>query len=62
MHRDGMIKTAIALITGSVAAFYSSELPDRFWISYLPVLLLLAFLNSKFRFPILLIAAYFWLV
>ena len=55
-----MIKTAIALITGSVAAFYSSELPDRFWISYLPVLLLLAFLNSKFRFPILLIAAYFW--
>ncbi len=55
-----MIKTAIALITGSVAAFYSSELPDRFWISYLPVLLLLAFLNCKFRFPILLISAYLW--
>jgi len=55
-----MIKTAIALVMGSVAAFYSSDIPDRYWISYLPVLLLLAFLCPKFRFSILLIAAYLW--
>ena len=55
-----MIKTAITLVMGSVAAFYSSDIPDRYWISYLPVLLLLAFLSPKFRFSILLIAAYLW--
>ena len=60
MHRDGMIKIAIALVLGSIAAFYSSVLPDRYWISYLPVLLLLAFFNPKFRFPVLLISAYLW--
>jgi len=60
MHRDGMIKTAIALVIGSVTAFYSSDIPDRYWISYLPILLLLVFLNCKFRSPILLIAAYLW--
>ena len=60
MHRDGMIKTAIALVLGSITAFYSSVLPDQYWISYLPVLLLLAFLNPKYRLPILLIAAYLW--
>jgi competence protein ComEC len=60
MHRDGMIKTAIALIIGSVTAFYSSDLPDRYWISYLPILLLLVFLTSRYRFPILLITAYLW--
>jgi competence protein ComEC len=60
MHRDGMINTAIALFLGSVVAFYSSDIPDRYWISYLPVLLLLAFLNSRYRFPLLMIAAYLW--
>jgi len=55
-----MIKTAIALVIGSVTAFYSSDIPDRYWISYLPILLLLVFLNCKFRSPILLIAAYLW--
>ena len=60
MHKDGMINTAIALVLGSIAAFYSSVIPDRYWISYLPILLLLAFLNSRYRFQILLIAAYLW--
>lgn len=60
MHRDGMIKTAIALVLGSITAFYGSVLPDQYWISYLPVLLLLAFLNPKYRLPILLIAGYLW--
>ncbi len=55
-----MIKTAMALTIGSVAAFYSSDIPDRYWISYLPILLLLAFFNSKYRFLILLIASYLW--
>ena len=45
MHKDGMLKTAVALVLGSIIAFYSREIPDRYWISYLPLLLLLAFLN-----------------
>jgi competence protein ComEC len=60
MHRDGMIKSALVLVLGSVAAFYGTVIPDRYWVSYLPVLLLLAFFNPKFRFPVLLIAAYLW--
>ncbi|MCH6565618.1 MAG: DNA internalization-related competence protein ComEC/Rec2 [Proteobacteria bacterium] len=55
-----MIKTAMVLVLGSVAAFYSSAIPDRYWVSYLPLLLLLAFLNPGYRVPILLIAAYLW--
>jgi len=55
-----MIKTALVLVLGSVAAFYSSAIPDRYWVSYLPLLLLLAFLNPGYRVPILLIAAYLW--
>ena len=55
-----MIKTAIVLVLGSLAAFYSSAIPDRYWVSYLPLLLLLAFLNPRYRVPILLIAAYLW--
>ena len=60
MHRDGMIKSALVLVLGSVAAFYGTAIPDRYWVSYLPVLLLLAFFNPKYRFPILMIAAYLW--
>ena len=55
-----MIRVAIALVVGSIVAFYSNLVPDRYWISYLPVLLLLALLNSKYRFPILLVASYLW--
>ena len=60
MLRDGMIRVAITLVVGSIVAFYSNLIPDRYWISYLPVLLLLALLNSKYRFPILLMASYLW--
>jgi len=55
-----MIKTAIALLLGSIAAFYSNVIPDRYWASYLPILLLLSFLNPRYQFSILLIAAYLW--
>jgi len=55
-----MIKTAMVLVLGSLTAFYSSAIPDRYWVSYLPLLLLLAFLNPRYRVPILLIAAYLW--
>jgi len=55
-----MIKTAMVLVLGSIAAFYSSAIPDHFWVSYLPLLLLLAFLNPRYRVPILFIAAYLW--
>lgn len=60
MHRDGMINLAITLVLGSIVAFYSSVIPDRYWISFLPILLLLAFYNPKYRIPILLMAAYLW--
>ena len=60
MHRDGMIKFAVALVLGSIAAFYNTEIPDRYWFSYLPALLLICFYNPRYRFALLVAAAYLW--
>jgi len=57
---DGMIKTAIAMVLGSVIVFYSNLIPERYWIVYLPVLLLFAFFIPKYRFLITLLAACLW--
>ncbi len=55
-----MINIAAAMILGSIAVFYGGIVPDSYWLSFLPMLLLLAFCNRGYRFPILLAAAYLW--
>ena len=57
---DGMIKTAIAMVLGSVIVFYGNLIPERHWIAYLPVLLLFAFFVPAYRFLITLFAACLW--
>ena len=57
---DGMIKTAIAMVLGSVIVFYGNLVPERDWIAYLPALLLIAFFNHRYRFPIILLASCLW--
>ena len=55
-----MVSNALAIALGSMLAFYGSDIPDRFWISYLPVLLIFACFNPRYRFFILTGTAYLW--
>ena len=34
-----MVNNALAIVLGSMLAFYGSDITDRFWIAYLPLLL-----------------------
>jgi competence protein ComEC len=53
-----MVNHALAFIVGSIFAFFSSDLIDTFWFSYLPIILFLAFLVPKYRFLFLILAAF----
>ncbi|MFV2032132.1 MAG: DNA internalization-related competence protein ComEC/Rec2, partial [Gammaproteobacteria bacterium] len=55
-----MVNYAIAIALGSMLAFYGSDIPDPFWISYLPALLLSAWSTPRYRFLILIVLAYLW--
>lgn len=57
---DDMITNATALILGLVFVFFSSELDDPYWASYLPIILAFAFLNPKYRFVLIILSAYLW--
>ncbi|MFT4607419.1 MAG: competence protein ComEC [Chitinophagales bacterium] len=58
--KDDMITNATALILGLLFAFFSSELNDRYWASYLPIVLALAVLVPQYRFVLIIISAYLW--
>jgi competence protein ComEC len=55
-----MITKAIAIIAGLLFALFSSELNDPYWASYLPIVLALAVLWPKYRFILIILAAYLW--
>ena len=55
-----MIKTAIAMVLGSVVVFYGNLIPGRHWIAYLPALLFFAFFIPRYRFLIILSASCLW--
>lgn len=44
-----MITICLAVICGTALAFWGNSLIDQFWISYLPILLLLAWLQPRIR-------------
>jgi competence protein ComEC len=55
-----MPQLAVAIVLGSLLAFYGNELPDQFWTAFAPILLLLACYCRVYR-PLLLAAAvYLW--
>lgn len=55
-----MPQHAVAIVLGSLLAFYGNELPDRFWSAYVPILLLLCRYNPPYRLLLLAGAAYLW--
>ena len=62
MHRDGVdvVNSALAIALGSTLAFYGSDIPDRFWFAYLPLLLICACFIPRYRFFIFICIAYLW--
>ncbi len=55
-----MPQHAIAIVLGSLLAFYGNELPDQFWSALLPILLLLCLYHPAYRLLLLAAAAYLW--
>jgi len=55
-----MPQHALAILVGALIAYYGNRLPDPFWSAYAPALLLLACCHSRYRFVLLLMAAFLW--
>ena len=55
-----MTEFSIFIVLGTALAFWGGPLPDPFWISFLPVLLLLIWLVPGYRYLSLLAAAFLW--
>lgn len=55
-----MPQLAVAILLGSLSAFYGNDLPDRFWSAFAPILLLLCFYCPGYRFLLLAAAVYLW--
>ena len=55
-----MPQHALAIVLGSLLAFYGNELPDQTWSALMPIPLLLCRYCPGYRFTLLLIAAYLW--
>ena len=43
---------AVAIVLGSLLAFYGNELPDSSWSAFAPLLLLLCFFLPRYRFTV----------
>lgn len=55
-----MITNVIAIIIGLLFTFFSSELNDPYWASYLPIVLALIFLIPRYRIVLIILSAYLW--
>lgn len=55
-----MIRISIALVFGSALAFWGFQLPDPLWLSFLPFLLLLAWLQPAYRLMYIFLSAFLW--
>ena len=49
---------ALAVLFGALFAFYGNSLPEPLWFAYWPVLLLLAWCQTRYRFLLVMSAAY----
>ena len=55
-----MPRYAFVIIVGALFAFYQNQLPDRYWLSLTPFVLLLAWCRPRYRELALLAAAWLW--
>ena len=55
-----MPQQALAIVLGTLLAFYGNELPDQSWSALVPILLLLCRFCPAYRFTLVLTAALLW--
>ena len=55
-----MPQQALAIVLGTLLAFYGNELPDQAWSALVPILLLLCRFCPAYRFTLVLTAALLW--
>jgi competence protein ComEC len=55
-----MPRYTVAIVLGSLLAFYGNELPEQFWSAFAPMFLLLGFYCRRYRFVLWFVAAYLW--
>lgn len=55
-----MLLAGLAIITGIVSACYLPQPIDRYWVSWLPLCLYLAYVNPRGQFTWLLISSFLW--
>ncbi len=55
-----MPQHALAIVLGSLFAYFGNELPDRYWSALVPIVLLFCYCCPAYRFILLLSAAYLW--
>ncbi len=55
-----MPQHALAILLGSLAALYGNELPDQYWLAFMPITLLFCFYCPAYRFVLLFASAYLW--
>ncbi len=55
-----MPQQALAIVLGSLVALYGNELPDQYWLAFMPITLLLCYYCPAYRFVLLFASAYLW--
>ncbi len=55
-----MPQHAVAILLGSLLAFYGNQLPDQYWSAFAPICLLLCFSSPAYRFVLLITASFLW--
>lgn len=55
-----MLTAGIAVITGVIVACFSPQLVDRYWVSWLPISLFLAFANPRWRWGGFVVSGFLW--
>ena len=55
-----MLATGIVIVTAAVAACYAPQLIDRFWVSWIPVCIYIAYINPRLRLIGILISSFLW--
>lgn len=55
-----MPKLTLAIVCGTLLAFYANAIPDPFWFAYLPIIIGLAAIRKEYRIILVVTASFLW--
>ena len=59
-QRPGMIGISLVIVAGTAVAFWSDQLPDTHWYSYLPLMFIFSIVLSGLRLLLIFCTMFFW--